>query len=221
MKYYLIFLVLLAALVIYLANQYPDALDSGGNTANIIYGLLLVSLVGSSVFIHYRGKIQQGLQHAIIWVILIIIAAVGFSQKDRIMGAILPDQPQIKSGGKVVIHQDARGQYYVRGNINNRPARFLVDTGASDIILSSADAQRAGYDVENLSYTRLYQTANGATLAAPITIAEIQIGDIIIRNIPASVSQPDDNNISLLGMTFLNKLKGFQIMENQMILYAQ
>ncbi len=81
-----------------------------------------------------------------------------------------------------------------------------------------SDAERAGIDVERLSYTIPVSTANGMTSAARVSIGAIQLGNLERENIGAMVAQKGDLAISLLGMTFLNSLWSFEVRGDRMIL---
>ncbi len=95
---------------------------------------------------------------------------------------------------------------------------FVVDTGASDVILSLTDAERVGLDPDSLSYTRAYTTANGTIFGAPVRLESISIGPIAVENVRASISQTD-LSISLLGMSFLKRLDGFSVRGRTMTIY--
>ena len=80
-----------------------------------------------------------------------------------------------------------------------------------------ADARRLGYEPSTLAYTRIYQTANGTVRGAPVTIPEIAIGPIRLTNVEASVNEHETDG-SLLGMSFLGRLSGWQVSGNTLIL---
>jgi aspartyl protease family protein len=90
------------------------------------------------------------------------------------------------------------------------PVRFILDTGASDVMLSPFDARRLGFDPAALSYTRIYQTANGTVAGAPVVLPSLEIGSIRLTNLPASVMQTDSGT-SLLGMSFLSRLASYKV----------
>jgi aspartyl protease family protein len=109
------------------------------------------------------------------------------------------------------------GHYFVDAEINGETIRFLVDTGASVVALSRGDAERIGFDVNQLDFTGRARTANGIARIARVTIDEIEIDDNAVRNVPASViDAPMD--MSLLGMSFLSRLAGYQVQGNRLIL---
>ena len=101
-------------------------------------------------------------------------------------------------------------QYVVAASVNGNLIRFLVDSGATDVVLAPADAQKIGVNLDAVDWNIKSQTANGVSLNAAIQIAEIRIGSITKFNIPAIVMRTPGAP-SLLGMSFLNRLKSWQI----------
>ena len=88
--------------------------------------------------------------------------------------------------------------------------RFLVDTGASEVVLSPRDAERLGFDLKSLNFNRIYQTANGTVTGAPVRLEEIRIGPIVVSDVRASVNGAEMKR-SLLGMSFLGRLGGYRV----------
>ncbi len=120
-------------------------------------------------------------------------------------------------GSELVIEADPRGHYFVDADIGGREIRFLVDTGASMVALSEEDADTIGYPIHQLEYSGRVNTANGVARVAPIMIDEITIGDNVVRNVQGAVIEGHTGK-SLLGMTFLRKLAGFEVKNNQLFL---
>ena len=102
-----------------------------------------------------------------------------------------------------------RGQFYADGYANGGTIPFLVDTGASVVALRLEDARAAGIDTYALDYSAIVSTANGRTRAAPVTLKTLTIGPITQSDVRALVLE-DGLEISLLGMTFLEKLQKFE-----------
>jgi aspartyl protease family protein len=100
---------------------------------------------------------------------------------------------------------------------NGIPLRFLIDTGASDVVLSPAAARAIGIDMEALRFTRVFNTANGTVRGAPYNLASLKVGPIELANVPVSVNQAE-MDVSLLGMTFLNRLESFEFRGRQLYL---
>jgi len=98
--------------------------------------------------------------------------------------------------------------------INGAPIRVVVDTGASLVALTLENAQAAGINRSEMLFNRITRTANGATRFAPVALREIKIGQFSIENVPAAVIENLDQ--SLLGMSFLKRLKSFEFREGEL-----
>ena len=92
-----------------------------------------------------------------------------------------------------------------------------MDTGASLVALSPADARAVGFNTDRLRYGLRTQTANGTAWSAGVSLAEISVGPIRARNVQAAISQ-NGLTESLLGLAFLNRLSGYEVRGDTMIL---
>jgi len=115
------------------------------------------------------------------------------------------------SNRTLVYRADRRGHFTLTATVNGTPTRFVVDTGASLVALTLGDARAAGIGRSELSFNQLTQTANGRVHFAPVTLREVRIEQLSIENVPAAVIENLDQ--SLLGMSFLKRLKSFEIRE--------
>ena len=106
----------------------------------------------------------------------------------------------------------------VHPTVDGRRVRMLVDTGASVVVLSHEDAGIVGIRVSSRDYTRRIKTANGVVQAAPVRFSEVKVGDISVRGVEALVMPPGKLATSLLGMSFLKRLAGFEIAQGRLIL---
>ena len=88
---------------------------------------------------------------------------------------------------------------------------MVLDTGASSVVLTHDAAKAAGLPLAFLKYSINVETANGRTLAAPVTIDRIAIGGIVEREVPALIAQPGQLKLSLLGLSFLNRLQSWEV----------
>ena len=113
------------------------------------------------------------------------------------------------SNRSFVYGADRRGHFILTAAVNGAPIRVVVDTGASLVALTLEDAKAAGIDRSQLVFNNITRTANGAARFALVTLREIQIGHLSIGNVPAAVLENLDQ--SLLGMSFLTRLKSFEI----------
>jgi aspartyl protease family protein len=88
--------------------------------------------------------------------------------------------------------------------------QFVIDTGATDIVLSHSDAQRVGLQLENLAYVGRAMTANGEVRTAPVRLDSIALGPVKDTHIPAWVNQGEMGH-SLLGMSYLQRWSKIEI----------
>ncbi len=109
-------------------------------------------------------------------------------------------------------------QYYTAADVNRRPVDFLVDTGAYAVALRESDADRAGLRARPSDFTQVVSTANGRTRGAPVTIDEITLEGLRVRDVEAIILPDDSLNTNLLGMSFLSKLDGVETRDGEMIL---
>jgi len=103
------------------------------------------------------------------------------------------------------------GDFRVFAEINGARVAMVVDSGASTVVLTQEAAKAAGLPTEVLTYDVPVDTAGGRTRAATVTLDRIVVGDIVERAVPALVAQPGLLRVSLLGMTFLNRLESWQV----------
>ncbi len=109
-------------------------------------------------------------------------------------------------GGTVTLTADARGHFFTTGSINGNTVRFMVDTGASSVVLSSTEARRLG--VNYLSGARGRSlTANGVVAVYRVKLDTVRVGDVTANNVDAEVLEGDRLPIVLLGMSFLNRME--------------
>jgi aspartyl protease family protein len=115
------------------------------------------------------------------------------------------------SNRTLIYRADRRGHFTVTAAINGAPVRLVVDTGASLVALTLEDARAAGFDRASLVFSGLTKTANGPARFAPVTLHQVQIEQLSVDNVPGAVIENLDQ--SLLGMSFLKRLKGFEMRE--------
>ena len=164
----------------------------------------------------------------IVWASGILISAVlsATTASERIAGLFGVGTPRQdagaaakgESGSRIVVSADLRGHFVVHPTLDGKRVRMLVDTGASFIALSHEDARLAGINVSARDYTRPISTANGMVMAASVRLTEVKVGDIAVRGVEALVLPPGKLGTSLLGMSFLKRLGGFEIAQGRLIL---
>lgn len=203
--------------VVYLAAETPGALAGQGDRVRLVYLLLLLVLLGSGALVRWRGRPGLVLRHALIWgaVGLVLVAGYGFRYEarglwQRITGEILPHRGIETAPGEITFRIGRGGQFHVQALVDGTSVRFLVDTGATLVVLSPADARRIGFDLSRLSFSQRFNTANGTGLGAPVRLREVRAGSITLRDVRASVNRAEMDT-SLLGMSFLGRLSGYEV----------
>jgi aspartyl protease family protein len=128
-------------------------------------------------------------------------------------GAAVPD-----GWNSIAIAGDRQGQYVVDAVVNGTPVDFLVDTGATHVVLAPGDAARIGLRPGQLRFTGTAATANGTVRLAPVTLRELRIGQLSRQAVAAVVNEAP-MGISLLGMSFLEGLEGWEARGDRLLLY--
>jgi aspartyl protease family protein len=111
----------------------------------------------------------------------------------------------------------ADGHYWAEASVNGAAVRFLVDTGATAVALTAADARRLGLDTDNLDYRVNVTTADGKTRAASVKLASITIAGARVNDVEALVLE-SGLQTSLLGMSYLGRLSSFEATRTALIL---
>jgi aspartyl protease family protein len=128
--------------------------------------------------------------------------------------------PPSVGGRKVEISADERGHYVGDFKLNGRKVVALIDTGATAVALNLSTAQRLGLGVRSSDMSNSVTTANGRARAATVMVDRVEIGRIAVENVPAVVLEDQALDTILIGMTFLNRLKKFEV-ERGALLLAQ
>lgn len=126
--------------------------------------------------------------------------------------------PGPRSPATVAVAADYRGHYVVHPTIDNFRVRMMVDSGASLVALTAEDAQALGITASNNPRRMMLSTANGSVSGFRAVLKEIRLGEIVVRNVDAVVLPQGALSISLLGNSFLGKLKGYEVQTGRMVL---
>ena len=185
--------------------------------ASLIYlGLLAIALLGSLVS-YNRHQIGRVAQYALIWGFIFVGAIASVGLWPELRKSLVPQQSVVTGTGEVVVPRAYDGHYYLTLDLNGVPTRFVIDTGASEVVLTPQDAGRAGIDVAGLNYNSRAMTANGMVQTASIRLDRVVLGDIEDRQVPAVVNGAPMQE-SLLGMSYLNRFDRIAIEDGQMVL---
>ncbi len=206
-------LLLLFGLFTYLP---PVELDAWRGADLIRIGLVLsLIVVGIAAS---RRRLSAVATDLAIWFAILLVLVVGYSYRfelqglgDRALAEIVPGHGLVVGDHAVSFRRGDDRQFSINAMVDGQRVRFLVDTGASAVVLTRADAIRLGFDPAKLNYSETFATANGTTRGAPVRLGEIRIGDgIRFTNLRAYVNEGDLDQ-SLLGMGALERLSRIEI----------
>lgn len=178
-------------------------------------GLLLVA-VGGWLVTNRQGW-SKNLQQASVWAFLFIGVIAGYGLWDDIRGQLLPGQAMVTGSGRIEVPRSFDGHYHLTVEINGAPVDVMVDTGATDLVLTTADARAAGLDVASLRFSDQAMTANGVVATAPVRLDTVRLGDVVQQNVRASVNGGEMPG-SLLGMSYLERFGRIEISGGRLVL---
>ena len=239
--------VAIIALVLLLNSAFPNVLADDRSRLQVFATLGWLVLLIGGVALRFRSQPGSTLRALAAWaligLVLVWIYAYRFEATEignRMLGVILPSHGIVTAsslqipgqipgqvsastgddsgGGEIRFALNQYGHYQIDARVNGTYITFLVDTGASDVVLSPADARRIGL-AGQLNFTDRVDTANGTTYVAPVMLANLTIGPIVVNGMPAKVNQ-SPMQYSLLGMRFLNRLHSWRV-EGQTLILQQ
>ncbi len=185
-------------------------------TGNIIYlVVLLVGLVGFTL-INRRPNFSQMGKALALWGVIFMTILVGVLLWNDLRGQIQPQQV-VLTDQAVTVPRAADGHFYLTLEVNGTPTRFVVDTGATAIVLTRADAEAAGVDTGSLVFSGRANTANGTVETAPVRLDTLALGGSLDTGVRAVVNNGEMDE-SLLGMSYLSRFSRLEIADGQLLL---
>jgi aspartyl protease family protein len=205
------------ALVLVMERLFPGTLDDTDTRVRVLSRLGWIALIGASVVTFAHANPKGALRHAAIWaaIILVLVGLYAFKNDaafigQRMLGAFSPTQGTAHDDGTISFPAGPDGHFRIQAMVNGERVTFMVDTGATDIVLAPRDARRIGIDPDSLEFNRFAETANGTVRGAAIRLDSLQVGPITLNQVPATVNGADMSE-SLLGMAFLSRLHGWRV----------
>lgn len=125
--------------------------------------------------------------------------------------------PSYQSGAGVTLRREDGGHFYATARANGRDIRVLVDTGATAVALTSADAEALGLYWNPAELTKVGRGVNGDVFGKPVMIPSLSVGDLEARNVKAAII-PEGLDVSLLGQSFLSQVGSVNISGDVMTL---
>ena len=195
------------------------ALDASSVETRIV-ALLLLAIVVLALF---RQRFPNALQSAAVWALIALVLVLAYTYRfelrdvsDRVLAELIPGRA-VSRGHTVEIARGTGGSFAVATQVNGARIPMVLDTGASAVVLTQEAARTAGLPLEFLKYSVNVETANGHTLAAPVTLDKVSIGGITERSVPALIAQ-GGLRTNLLGMSFLNRLQSWEVRGDRLVM---
>jgi aspartyl protease family protein len=213
----IVFLIGVGLLVGGLAVAFPtDAIDN----AYLIRGLIIIVIFGGAAVFWSRSSLMRLAKIAGLWAIIVGALATFYLYKSdfntRFMSAMDPSGVTSTEDG-LIVHRSKDGHFWLRAYANDVPIRMMVDTGASNVVLSPDDAERIGLDLSELNFNGIADTANGQVTYARTKLNNMSLGDTHFRNVPVTVNGTKMTG-SLLGLSVLNEFSSIEFRGDMMIL---
>jgi aspartyl protease family protein len=226
--FYVVIAVIVGGMVLLVIGDTTGTMSEadGGRLGSLVYLGALATVIAAGILASGRrfGDLARTLAA---WLLIVLALMAGYEYRyelqdvaHRVSGGLVPGSPLTEDGGRatVTLRQRRDGHFVAPVTINGVTVDALVDTGATTSVLSTADAARAGYDAEALSFTIPVSTANGVARAARVVADEIVIGGIHRRRLPLLIAEAGTLDHSLLGMNFIGTLSGFDLRGDRLTL---
>ncbi len=217
----LFILALGAILLVSNDSGFIAGLDSTTFGTLALLAALLVYL-GGGLIGSYGGGARSMVRDAVMWLALGLGLVTIYAYKNelmpiaaRVVGELVPGTAMTieeSAGGltEVRLRRRLDGHFTANVEIDGTPISMIVDTGATSIVLRPEDAKKAGIDVDALTFRVPVLTANGRTMAARVRLERVGIGPLDRQNVEGLVAQPGSLTQSLLGMSFLSRLRSYE-----------
>jgi aspartyl protease family protein len=190
-------------------------------TAQLIPLLILLIVFAGGAFSR-RRRAAELIGNLAVWAGVFAIAMVGYTYRDdlsgvaaRVFGELMPGVAVVDAErGTATFRSGRDGHFRLNAEINGTDVMTIFDTGASAVVLTSADARRAGIDTSRLRFNVPVSTANGTGFAADVILDRVSVGGIERRQVRAFVAEAGALETSLLGMSYLRTLNRYSVSAN-------
>ena len=182
----------------------------------LTYLVLLGAAIGGSAIVAGRSNMGKMAQQAAIWALIFIGVVGAYGLWEDISSDVNPRQAMVDAQ-TIAVPRGFDGHYRLTLDINGTPVSFIVDTGASQVVLSQNDAARIGLDPARLTYSSSANTANGIVRTAPVILNQVALEGITDRSVRAVVNG-GGMDTSLLGMTYLGLYDRIEITNGELVL---
>jgi aspartyl protease family protein len=185
--------------------------------ARVVYLGLLLAFVAGFFLVGARHRLGRSMRDLAIWVLIFAMVVIAYGFRDVLREELLPAAMVQRPDGSIELRRAADGHFHAEALVNGVPVRFLVDTGASELVLSLEDARRVGIEPSDLAFVGRARTANGVVATAPVRLGRVEFGGFSDSGVAASVGG-GALDVSLLGMSYLDRFPAIEIAGDRMTL---
>ncbi len=186
------------------------------DVARLAYLLVLAIAVFGWFIAENRKSMGKAMRQAVVWGLIFIGVIAGAGLWSDIRDDVMPRQSTIAEG-VIEVPRHFDGHYYLVLHLNDVPVEFIVDTGATDVVLNQQDAERIGLNLDDLVFSGLANTANGTVSTARARVNQVRLGDIQDNGMNVSVNGGEMDG-SLLGMSYLRRFESIEIRGDRLFL---
>lgn len=195
---------------------------SHDTVARIAISLSVMIFLSGTIAKSFRGPIFEMVRQAAMWSAMFVAAMGLYSYRaeimiiaDRVAYELRPEGSQIHVASpygpaSAKIKRNWSGHFVASASIDGQQVDMIVDTGASTVVLRNEDAKRLKLDMKGLKYTVPVHTANGSSFAARVRLREVFVDEVGLVQVEALVAKPGSLHQSLLGMSFLSRLRSYE-----------
>ncbi|MEM7720515.1 MAG: TIGR02281 family clan AA aspartic protease [Pseudomonadota bacterium] len=181
----------------------------------LIYLVLLGAAVVGWYLAENRARLGATARMAMVWGMIFVGLIAGYGLWDDIRSDVMPRQSVATEDRVIEVPRGNDHHFNMTLRLNGTPIDFVVDTGATDIVLSMADARAAGLNPDDLAFLGSARTANGTVSTAFTRVDEIAIGPVTFDNVRVAVNGGEMRG-SLMGMSFLDRFERVEISGNRL-----
>ena len=185
--------------------------------ARLVYLLVLLLFAGGFFLFGARHRLGRTLRDFAVWALIFAMVVIAYGFRDVLRDELLPAAMVERADGGIELRRARDGHFHAEVRVDGVPVRFLVDTGASDVVLSLDDALRLGIDPAGLRFTGRASTANGTVATAPVRLGLVEFGGHADTGVRAQVGG-GALDVSLLGMSYLDRFASIAIEGDRMTL---
>lgn len=211
------FIVGMTLLLLGLSLAFPV---TGGLDPYLVRAMIILFIFGGAAAFWSRSSLLRIFKMAGLWTVIVIMISGFYLYRsdfgDRFMAALDPAGVVSSSDG-LIVHRNRDGHFWLRADFNGVPLLLMVDTGASNVVLSPDDARKIGLRPDRLEFSGMAETANGSVKFARATVTSVGLGDQTFFDVPVTVNGAEMQG-SLLGMALLDRFASVEFRGDTLIL---